>query len=86
MATIKLRKPLAVASPELDAISALTGQPIARGLLGGMVTSPIAWECPAHDGFLDSKITLRRPPRGSGLDPAKPPKKGKGKKGAPRRR
>ncbi len=87
VATIKLRKPLAVASPELDAISALTGQPLARGLLGGMVTSPIAWECPAHDGFLDSKITFVWPPRGSGLDPMKPKGKGgKGKKGGRNRR
>jgi hypothetical protein len=71
-ATIELRKPLAVASPELAAISALTGEPIARGLLGGMVTTPIAWECPRHDGFFDSKITPQWPPRWSGIDPMKP--------------
>ncbi len=35
--------------------------PLARGTIGELVTTPVAWECPAHDGFLDSDITIHWP-------------------------
>jgi len=49
-----------------------------------MLTSPIARECPAHDGFFHSRITLPSPL--PGLDPTKPEKSRGGKGGCKRRR
>ncbi len=51
-----------------------------------MIPTPIAWECPAHDGFLASMVELHWPPRGRGIDPTKPKKEGKGRKAGRKRR
>lgn len=61
-APIILGKPVMVSSVALDALSEIRGQKMALGYVGSMVTSPIVWECPAHDGFLDSEVELFWPP------------------------
>jgi hypothetical protein len=40
-------------SDSLDMLSDFTGERIALGLVGRLIPTPVAWECPAHDGFLD---------------------------------
>lgn len=75
-ATVELREHLMVASDQLELVSKLSGKRIARPVIGEIVTTPIVWECPAHDGFLDSEVKLIWPPLGSG---GKKPKSAKGK-------
>ena len=58
---VKLGQPLMISSPALTVLSDLTGTCTALGYSGHLVATPTAWECPAHDGFLDSDLTLHWP-------------------------
>jgi hypothetical protein len=61
-APVSLGRTLMVTSMALDVFSKIRGgERIAKGYAGSLITTPITWECPAHDGFLDSKIELRWP-------------------------
>jgi hypothetical protein len=57
-AKVEMREPVVMASDASDAFSAFIGERIGRGYIGLAAITPIAWECRAHDGFLDSKIKL----------------------------
>lgn len=57
-AKVEMREAAIMASDASDAYSAFIGERIGRGYIGLAAVTPIAWECRAHDGFLDSKIKL----------------------------
>lgn len=67
-AEVKLTAPLMVTSEALDALSEIRGKRMALGYVGSLVTTPIAWEYPTHDGFHDSKVTLHWPSHQSHAD------------------
>jgi hypothetical protein len=48
-ARVKLRKALPVTSDSLVMLGDQMGQKIAMGYVGELLTTPIAWECPAHE-------------------------------------
>jgi hypothetical protein len=50
-----------VSSEHLDFVSAWVGEKFALAYSYGIFTTPIAWECPAHDGFFDSDISMHWP-------------------------
>lgn len=57
-----LDKPLMVSSQALDALSEIRGARQALGIAGSVYSTPVAWECPAHDGFYDLALELYWPP------------------------
>src|ERR1035437_4275503 len=57
-AKVELREPAVMSSDASDAFSTFIGKRMGRGFQGIIALTPIAWECPAHDGFFDSKIRL----------------------------
>lgn len=63
-ALVEIREAIVMASDETDVMSKLIHQRIGRGFQGNVATTPIAYECPAHDGFFESSVRLVWP--GSG--------------------
>jgi hypothetical protein len=63
-ALVEIREAVVMASDETEVISKLIKERIGRGFQGNVATTPIAYECPAHDGFFESKVRLVWP--GSG--------------------
>ncbi len=43
----------------MQLFTALSGDVLGEGFRGRILTSPVAWECKAHDDFLDSDVTLQ---------------------------
>lgn len=57
-APIVLGRPVMVSSVALDTMSEITGARMALGYVGELATTPVVWECPAHDVVGDSTLTL----------------------------